>query len=111
MDERRNEDRFSVSLDAIWDGSSSRPARITDLSESGCFVDAIGDSYHGERLTLKIQLPDGAWLELTAEVVHQMQPVGFGLRFVNLSDQQHEQLQAFIAYLKGPHDPATAVAG
>jgi PilZ domain-containing protein len=109
MDERRNEERLSVSLDAVWDGSNTRPARISDLSEGGCFVDAIGDSYIGERLTLKVQLPDRAWLELTAEVVHKMQPVGFGLRFVGLSEEKQEQLRSFIEHLKGPHDRITAI--
>jgi len=38
-----------------------------------------------------------------------MQPVGFGVRFANLSDEQCEQLRSFIAYLRGPHDPVTAI--
>jgi hypothetical protein len=109
MDERRSEDRFTVSLGAVWDGGGSRPARITDLSEGGCFVDAIGEAYIGEPLMLRVKLPDGTWLELNGEIAHQMQPVGFGVRFVNLSDEQCEQLRSFIAYLRGPHDPVTAI--
>jgi hypothetical protein len=109
MDERRNEERFEVCLDAIWHGSGKSPARIIDLSEGGCFVDAIGESYIGEVLTFRAQLPDGTWLELSGEVAHQHQTVGFGLRFVNLTDAQLEQLRSFIAYLKGPHDPISAV--
>lgn len=108
MKERRTEERFDVSLDAVWDGSGNRLARITDLSEGGCFVDAICEAYIGERLTFRVQLPEGMWLELSGEVAHLHQTVGFGLRFVDLSDEQREQLLSFIAYLKGPHDPVAA---
>jgi Tfp pilus assembly protein PilZ len=106
MNERRTGDRFEVCLDAVWTGHA--PARITDLSEGGCFVDSLGEAEIGEQLTVSVQLPNGSWLELTGEVAHQMRPVGFGLRFVDLSDQQREDLRSFIAYLKGPHSPVVA---
>ena len=109
MSERRNEDRMEVSLEAVWDGHGNRPARITDLSEGGCFVDTTGESCIGEQLTFRVLKPDGTPLELTGEVAHQHIPVGFGLRFSNLTDEQLNELRAFIEYLKGPHDPVTAV--
>jgi hypothetical protein len=109
MDERRSQKRVDVSLDAVWDGHGNRPARITDLSEGGCFVDTTGEALIGERLTFQVRLPDGNCLELTGEVAHYMRPVGFGLRFIDLSDEQREQLLSFLEYLKGPHDPIAAV--
>ncbi|HKV33468.1 MAG TPA: PilZ domain-containing protein [Pyrinomonadaceae bacterium] len=109
MSERRTESRMEVSLEAVWDGHANRPARITDLSEGGCFVDTMCDSYIGEHLTFRVKLPDGGWLELTGEVAHHQAPVGFGLRFSDLTDEQREQLRAFIEHLKGPHDRVTAV--
>ena len=110
MSERRSEERMEVSLEAVWSGSGgNRPARITDLSEGGCFVDTTGGSFIGEQLTLRIVLPDGSSLELAGEVAHEQLPVGFGLRFSNLTDEQREQLHAFINHLRGPHDPVTAV--
>lgn len=100
---------MEVSLDAIWDGHGSRPARITDLSEGGCFVDTTGETYIGEQLTFRVMLPAGGWLELTGEVAHKHVPVGFGLRFSNLTDEQRQQLRSFIEHLKGPHDRVTAL--
>jgi Tfp pilus assembly protein PilZ len=108
-DDRRSQQRLDVSLDAVWDGHGNRPARITDLSEGGCFVDTTGEAYIGELLTFRVELPDGQWLELTGEVAHYMRPVGFGLRFVELSDEQREQLLAFLEHLKKPHDPVRAI--
>lgn len=92
---------MEVSLEAVWDGHGNRPARITDLSEGGCFVDTTGESYIGERLTFWVQKPDGTSLELTGEVAHQHIPVGFGLHFSNLTDEQLKELRAFIEYLHG----------
>ena len=98
MDERRNEERLEVSIETVWDGTSSRKclARITDLSEGGCFVDTTGEAQIGERLTVHIQLPDGGSLELTGQVAHESRPIGFGLRFLDLSDEQREALRAFL---------------
>jgi hypothetical protein len=109
MDDRRSQERLDVSLEAVWDGHGNRPARITDLSEGGCFVDTSGEALVGELLTFQIQLPDGNWLELTGQVAHHMRPVGFGLRFVEMTDEQREQLLSFIEHLKKPHDQVRAV--
>ena len=110
MDERRSEERIEVSLETVWDGTGSKrlSARITDLSEGGCFVDTTGEAQIGERLTVRIELPDGGCLELTGEVAHEWRPIGFGLRFIDLSDEQREQLRSFLTSLKGPNDPVPA---
>src|ERR1044072_3207821 len=84
MSDRRTERRWDVCLDAVWDGKSGNyQARVTDLSEGGCYVDTMGEAYVGEVLRFKLQLPEGDWLELTGEVAHQAPPLGFGLRFIN----------------------------
>ena len=100
MSDRRAEKRWEVSLDAVWDGKSGNySARVTDLSEGGCYIDTLGEAQVGEMLSLKIQLPDGDWLELSGEVAHQTPPLGFGLRFQNLTDEQVEKLRSVIGQL------------
>jgi Tfp pilus assembly protein PilZ len=100
MSDRRNEKRWDVSLDAVWDGKSGNySARVTDLSEGGCYVDTLGEAQVGEILSLKIQLPTGEWLELSGEVAHQTPPLGFGMRFENLSDEQVNNLRSVIGQL------------
>lgn len=109
MSERRNEERFEVCLDAVWDGKSGNyTARIADLSEGGCYVDSLSGVGVGELLKFKLKLPDGNWLELTGVVAHQTPPLGFGLRFVNLADPELEKLRSFIAHLRGPRDQVRA---
>ena len=103
MSERRIGKRWEVSLDALWDGQSgNHTARVSDLSEGGCYLDSMGDATPGEILTLKLRLPNRDWLELTGEVAHHTPPLGFGIRFVDLTDEKLETLRAFIEYLMDP---------
>ena len=110
MSDRRTEKRWDVCLDALWDGKSgNHVARVTDLSEGGCYVDTLGEAQIGEVLVFKLQLPDSQWLELTGEVAHQSPPLGFGVRFVELTDEQREKLRSLIDHLKPPQNPASAI--
>jgi hypothetical protein len=54
-------------------------------------------------VNLKLQLPGGEWLELSGEVAHHTPPVGFGVRFLDLSEDQLKRLRAFIEYLNDPN--------
>lgn len=109
MSERRRDERLEVCLDAVWDGKSGNyTARVTDLSEGGCYVDTLGDAHVGEIISFKLQMPTGDWLELTGEVAHETPPLGFGLRFVYLSDQQVEQLRLLLGNPEHPTDPVNA---
>jgi hypothetical protein len=101
MNDRRSENRLEVCLDAVWDGNSgNHSARITDLSEGGCYIDTLGQAQVGEVLNLKLQLQEGDRLELTVEVAHQMPPIGFGVRFVDLTSEQIEKLRSLLAELQ-----------
>lgn len=110
MSDRRSEKRLDVCLDAVWDGKSGNHlARVTDLSDGGCYVDTLGEAQVGEVVVFKLQLPDGEWLELTGEVAHQTPPLGFGLRFVNLAAEQQEKLRSLLDQLQPPQNPASAI--
>src|SRR5258707_13474472 len=100
MSERRTDIRLEVCIDAIWDGALvNRRTRVADLSEGGCYIDSIAEVYVGEFLSLKIQLPTGQWLELTGEVAHRVARLGFGVRFVDLANEQLETLLWLITHL------------
>jgi len=105
--DRRREKRWDVCLDAVWDGNVT--ARVTDLSEGGCYIDSLNQPNVGEFLNLKLQLPNGDWLELTGEVAHQTPPLGFGLRFVKLSAEQLKNLRLLILHLQRSNDHASAI--
>jgi len=103
--ERRTKKRYEVCLDAIWDGArGNSQARITDLSEDGCYVDSISEAVTGEILHLKVQLLNGEWLDITGEVAHTFPQIGFGIRFVNVTMTQRQKLFALLEHLKGSTD-------
>ncbi len=112
MDERRSKPRLSVHLDAVWDGGEERhSARVTDLSEGGCYLDTVGEVMVGEIVAFRVLLPDDDWLYLEGEVRHHRHSVGFGVQFVELNEEQTENLRRLleIARAAGPEGPAISV--
>gem|GEM_PF-380615 len=108
--DRRRDKRWDVCLDAVWDSRSGNfTARVADLSEGGCYIDSLNQPNTGEILNLKLQLPNGDALELTGEVAHQMPPLGFGVRFIELTEAQLKKLNSLIDHLKRTQDSVSAI--
>jgi hypothetical protein len=94
MDDRRTKQRLSVRLDAMWDSSTqAHSARVTNLSEGGCYLDSVGEVRRGEIVGFRVLLPDDDWLYLEGEVRHHTAGEGFGVQFVELNEEQTEKLQ------------------
>jgi hypothetical protein len=98
MDERRSKPRLNVSLDAVWDEDSGakHSARVTDLSEGGCYLDTVGEVMTGEIVAFRVLLPDDDWLYLEGEVKHHRHGFGFGVQFVDLNQEQTEKLSFLL---------------
>lgn len=107
MDDRRSRPRLSVSLDAVWDEDSGarHSARVTDLSEGGCYLDTVGEVMTGEIVAFRVLLPDDDWLYLEGEVKHHRHGLGFGVQFVELNLEQTEKLFFLLQLAKetGPN--------
>jgi hypothetical protein len=111
MDDRRTKPRLRVSLDAMWDSSTeAHSARITNLSEGGCFLDSVGEVRSGEIVGFRVLLPDDDWLYLEGEVRHYTRGIGFGVKFVDLNEEQTEKLQWLLKLAKeaGPQGSMSA---
>lgn len=109
MDDRRSRPRLSVHLDAVWHGGEERhSARVTDLSEGGCYLDAVGEVMVGEVVAFRVLLPDDDWLYLEGEVRHHRHGLGFGVRFIDLNEEQTEKLLRLLQIDReaGPEAPA-----
>lgn len=112
MEERRSKPRLSVSINAEWDAREGKhQARITDLSEGGCYLDTVGEVRSGEVVAFRVLLPDDDWLYLEGEVRHHRHGFGFGVQFLELNDEQFQKLQWLLALAKqaGPDAPGIAV--
>jgi PilZ domain len=93
-DDRRSRPRLTVSLDASWD--RDHPARVTNLSEGGCYLDTVGEVMRGEIVGFRVLLPDGDFLYVEGEVRHYTAGVGFGVQFIDLNDEQQTNLKRLI---------------
>ena len=103
MKNNRNKERFEVSLTARLYGTAlQHEIRISDLSESGCYVDSIAEVALGESLLIKILVSEGKWLELESVVAHLSRGLGFGARFVNVDESLRASILSLIQYAN-PH--------
>ena len=99
MSERRSNERFEVCLDVVLEGATGQ-ARVADLSESGCYIDTLFESYTGQKLRLMIKLPTREWLELEGEVAHNVPHMGLGIRFINLEPGKREKISWLLRHLE-----------
>jgi len=77
----------TVSLDVVWLGASAvHDARMSEISMEGCFIDCRAHGrVLGDTIGFKVRLPSGPWVSLHGELVQEDYPMGFALRFKNLS--------------------------
>ena len=67
-----------------------------DLSLGGCYLDTVGETMTGEIVCFRVSLADGDWLYLEGEVRHHTRGKGFGVRFLDLEQQQEEKIEALL---------------
>lgn len=95
---KRQNNPVTVSLDVVWQGSTGKhDARMSEISMQGCFIDSkVQGRALGETVDFKVHLPDGPWVSLQGELINQEYPIGFGLRFMNLTASDQRLLAAVV---------------
>ncbi|HEV2881837.1 MAG TPA: PilZ domain-containing protein [Pyrinomonadaceae bacterium] len=95
--ERREDKRARVSLEAWWEGQSGRhEARVSDLSMGGCFIDTLSRAEVGELIVFAIKRPGGKWLQLRGQVASVDEHVGFSLAFTYLTEDEQLALARLV---------------
>lgn len=79
----------------IDEGATAVPARMSDLSVTGAFLDSMSGLRPGTRLALRFQAGSHP-VSVSAEVVHTMPQFGMGVRFLNLSGDARAAIQALV---------------
>src|SRR3954452_4844883 len=110
--ERRRHERLSVYLKVRWEGLlGSYEGMLSDISAGGCFILADEKVTLRELLRLEIQLHTGEWMKVWGEVSNCFPPVGFGIMYTEVDDEDGTQrlaitlgqtklIQAAVAALK-----------
>lgn len=98
--DRRSVDRFRVNIKAEWKGTGlSKSGTINDISTKGCFVATSGEIEDGNRVQISLIMKNGVRLPFQGEVVNHVYEIGFGLRFVELKNEQKEFLEKLVKNL------------
>ena len=63
-------------------------ALMTDVSPGGCYINSAGRVSLDEQIGVETILLSQARLHLEGSVAHREWPLGFGLRFANLTDEK-----------------------
>lgn len=95
FEKRQHGRRTFLCTAALEFTSGNREARISDLSQGGCYVDSIVSVAEGDSVALVMTQPSGDWMRFTGTVAYTLPGLGFGIRFTNLTHGQ----SAFIDQL------------
>jgi two-component system chemotaxis response regulator CheY len=92
-------DAVNVSLSVVWQATSGKQdARMSEISMAGCFIDCrVPGRALGDLVEFKVHLPTGPWVALQGELVDEQYPIGFGLRFTNLSEGDKRLLAQVVS--------------
>lgn len=97
MSVKENE-QVIVSLDVVWQGGAGKyDARMGEISMNGCFIDSMGQEILGEKINFKVRLPSGIWVNLEGEVIYQEYPIGFEVRFTDLTAENRKLILEVVA--------------
>ena len=87
--ERRAHQRVPTKLTVLWDGLlTNNYALMTDVSPGGCYINSAGRVSLDEQIRVDTVLLSRSHLHLEGSVAHREWPLGFGLRFANLTDEK-----------------------
>ncbi len=99
--ERRSAQRYKTNIEIEWEGLAGRQqGTISDLNAEGCFVLCSGEVEDGENVKIFLPLSEGMKVEFWGEVVNHVFEIGFGMRFIELSDAQKDFLEKFVDTLR-----------
>ena len=99
--DRRIDERFALDINIKWEGSSGIwEGTLSDISLTGCFILGPGDVVDGDRVRIDFPLIAGGTLSLWGEVMNHVYEIGFGAKFIGMTETQKTYLERFIDTLR-----------
>jgi hypothetical protein len=91
--------RVLISLSCTFGVTEDAPRRgaTTSLSLRGCFVKTKAKVTKDDELFLKLWLPEQRWLALRGTVLYDMEGIGFGLAFTDLTLVEESIIGGLVA--------------
>lgn len=95
--ERRNSERFGVTIDTHWEGPDGRQSgTVSDISHGGCFVLTGTRVKSGDQIDVYLPFGDGMKAKFSGKVCSFEPEIGFGVRFFELNSAQIDILQELV---------------
>jgi hypothetical protein len=82
---------------SLESASGKRPARISDVSLGGCFVDTLTNVCQGEEVHLSGDVDGGGHLDIRGTVAYVMNGFGFGVAFTKFDNGSEETIKKLVA--------------
>ena len=98
----REHERYPHFIEIVLESASGkREARISDISIGGCFIDSIAGVFVTERISFVVKADDGRIVDFNGEVTYIFPGIGFGVKFIDLSDEASDYLRHAISSQTG----------
>ena len=92
----REHERTIFFAETVLESASGRqPARISDISAGGCYIDTIVEVNVGDPVAFEITGADGRPVQFNGTVAYHFAGMGFGVQYSNLTEVQSQFLKEF----------------
>ena len=90
--------RVKTSLPCTFGPSPAAPRNgtVTSLSISGCFVKTKVWITKGQKMYLRLWLPEERWLRLQGEILYHLEEIGFGILFTDVGAEDESILRELV---------------
>src|SRR5205814_2385799 len=108
--ERRKNERAEVTAQVEYEltNSSSGPSRVrrnmANISIGGLFITTEEPIRAGTRMVVRFELPNKHRVIAVSRVCYARKGLGLGVEFLNLDDEDREEIEAYIAVLKAKEE-------
>ena len=90
----REHERTTYLTETIIEASSGRhPARISDISTGGCYIDSIVEVTVGDPISFEINRSGDESLQFSGTVAYRLSGMGFGVKYAQLNAAQDRFLR------------------
>jgi hypothetical protein len=92
----RKHERTTFFAETVLEAASGRqPARISDISGGGCYIDTIVEVNVGDPVAFDIPGAENGPVRFNGTVAYHFAGMGFGVQYSNLTDAQSQFLKQF----------------
>jgi hypothetical protein len=87
---------FDATAEVSWENSAAQiPARVTEISPNGCYLQMVGPADTGNSVFVKI-FAEGSFFEAHATVVYSQPNAGMGVAFRDLKPYFSGELKKWL---------------